>query len=508
MKRAAKRRAPRPIKFTISVLAMNGLEVTRKCIESALDNKEALEMILTDNASDDGTAAYFDKLAVSDTRITVIHNEVNQGYSAPHNHALMLAKGKFFVALNNDVEVPKAWLSEIVRPFDSNTTCAITGPSGSCCSLQAPWPSFHGSPGRNYEYVEGSCLCIPTALASEITLFAPYLHFAYAEDVDLSLRVRARGYTIHPAAFSIKHLRRFTSKNIENIKEIQQHNHKIMVERWGSYHKFRRFDLPFIVRRRGAIGDVLLTTPLISEIKRQNPQSEIFVETAAPEVFKDNPNVKEAGGPFPQYYKWATLINLDMSYENMPETNIVDAYYKTANFIGTKRRPELFFKDSDKLPIGNDSRWIAIHPGPTSWIGKNWPWERWSQFCQTLLLRGRWPLIVGTSGPALPNFLDLRGKTNFAQLAGTLTKCKAFVGVDSFPLHVAQTVGVPVVGLFGASDPRYILTPGRAESVCGVAECAGVRHRVAGQTFVDCDGACMDSITVDQVIEALNKVLS
>lgn len=486
---------------------MNGLDTTRKCLESVMASKESWELILTDNASDDGTGAYFDELVEKDQRIRVVHNSINQGYSTPHNHALTLAKGIYFICLNNDTELPKAWLTELTRPFDANTTCAITGPSGSCCSLQAPWPSFHGSPGPNYEYVEGSCLCIPTKLAREITLFAPYIKFAYAEDVDLSLRARARGYTIHPAAFTIKHLRRFTSKNIPNIQEIQRANHAVMVKRWGSYHKFRRFDLPFIIRRTGAIGDVLLTTPLIAEIKRQCPRSEIFVETKCPEVFKNNPNVAGAGGPFPQYMKWATFIDLDMAYENMPETHIVDAYFKVANFTGVRHMPEIYFTENDILPIGCDSRWIAIHPGPTTWKGKNWPWERWSQLCQTLLLNGKWPLIVGTPGPALPNFLDLRGKTNFAQLAGTLTKCSAFIGVDSFPMHVAQIVGVPAVVLFGASDPKFILGPGRAEPVCGTASCAGARHRVAGQTYVDCDGACMDSIQPTQVIAALDKIL-
>lgn len=508
--RHAKRRAPRAPKFTISVLAMNGLDTTRKCIESALASKEPLEMILTDNASDDGTAEYFDELARKDTRIRVIHNKINQGYAAPHNHALTLANGKFFIALNNDVEVPKAWLTELTRPFDANTTCAITGPSGSCCSLQAPWPSFHGSPGQNYEYVEGSCLCIPVELAREVTLFAPYLHFAYAEDVDLSLRVRARGYSIHPAAFTIKHLRQFTSKNIPNIKEIQRQNHEVMVKRWGSYHKFRRFDLPFIIRRKGAIGDVLLTTPLIAEIKKQNPRSEIFIETTCHEVFKNNPNVAGTGREFPQYAKWATYIDLDMAYENMPETHIVDAYFKVANFTGVNHKLELNFDGADvKIPVAEGSKkWIAIHPGPTTWNGKNWSWHSWEFLCQTLLMIGKWPVIVGMPGEALPNFRDIRGKTNFAELAATLSKCAAFIGVDSFPLHVAQSVGIPVVPLFGASDPRFILTEGRAEPVCGTASCAGARHRVAGQTYVDCEGDCMRTIEPMAVITALDKILS
>jgi ADP-heptose:LPS heptosyltransferase len=106
----------------------------------------------------------------------------------------------------------------------------------------------------------------------------------------------------------------------------------------------------------------------------------------------------------------------------------------------------------------------------------------------------------------LPNFKDIRGETDYQQLAAVLSKCKLFVGIDSLPLHVAQAVGTRVVGLFGASDPRYILTDGAAVPVCGTTECFGARHRVSGQTFVDCSGECMDSITVERVLEAIEKL--
>src|SRR5205823_71855 len=130
------------------------------------------EFILTDNASSDGTAEYFYELTKSDSRVRVIRNSKNQGYAEPHNFALTKANAKYFVCLNNDVEVPPEWLTELARPLDREPEAAISGASGSCCSLQAPWPSFHGSPGNYYEYVEGSCLCIPTKLARENTLFA------------------------------------------------------------------------------------------------------------------------------------------------------------------------------------------------------------------------------------------------------------------------------------------------------------------------------------------------
>lgn len=499
-------------KFTISILARNGLAMTQRCIESVLKHSRNFELLLTDNASDDGTAEYFDQLeAAYHGTIKVVHNETNLGFAEPNNQALARAKGKYLVLLNNDAEVPKNWLSLLEQPFLTDADCAITGPAGSPCSFQHPFPSFHGSAGPNLEYIEGSCLCIPTELAREVTLFAPYLYFAYGEDADLSLRMRARGRTIHQVPFKLIHHRRQTASQIDNIAEIQARNHAALMKRWGKYLEFRRFDLPFVVRRREAIGDVLLITPLIAELRRQNPRSEIYVETNHPELFRDNPAVTKAGAAFPEVYRWATLIDLDMSYENQPETNIVDAYFKTAHIVPHPDAlilPQIFPSLMDRqmaAALLGKKKWIAIHPGPTTWKGKNWPWERWEELCRELLAADWRVLLVGTRGPSLPNFMDLRGKTDFHQLTAIINRCRLFVGVDSFPMHVATSQGIPVVGLFGASDPRYILQASAQYAVRGTADCAGARHRVAGQTYVDCDGACMESITVDQVLQAIKN---
>lgn len=291
---------------------MNGIDVTRRCIESVLAGGGNYELILTDNASTDGTAQYFEEIKAPKLPVTVIHNRENKGFAEPNNYALTLALGKFFVTLNNDAEVPAGWLAKLEQPFKDFPAAAISGASGSCCSLRAPYPSFHGSPGPDLEYIEGSCLCIPTELAREVTLFAPYLQFAYSEDVDLSLRMRARGRTIHAADFKIVHHRQMTARHIPNIHEIQMANHAVMIKRWGNYLRHKKLNLPVIVKRTGAIGDVLLTTPLIAEIKRQNPQSEIFVETDFPQIFKNNPHVKEAmAGTFHNVRKWACVIDLD-----------------------------------------------------------------------------------------------------------------------------------------------------------------------------------------------------
>src|SRR5579883_3093137 len=51
-------------------------------------------------------------------------------------------------------------------------------------------------------------------------------------------------------------------------------------------------------------------------------------------------------------------------------------------------------------------------------------------------------------------------------LADVLRRCDLFIGDDSFPMHMAATVGVPVVAIFGPSNHRawgpYVAAPGAA----------------------------------------------
>ena len=49
--------------------------------------------------------------------------------------------------------------------------------------------------------------------------------------------------------------------------------------------------------------------------------------------------------------------------------------------------------------------------------------------------------------------VDLTGKTSMAELPALLSQCHVFLGNDSGAMHVAAAVGLPVVAVFGPTDP-------------------------------------------------------
>ena len=89
------------------------------------------------------------------------------------------------------------------------------------------------------------------------------------------------------------------------------------------------------------------------------------------------------------------------------------------------------------------SRLVAIHPFSGS-AKKNWPLERFTE------LAGRLGAAEFCEGPkeGTHRFTDL------CALATWLGGAAAYVGNDSGISHLAAAVGVPVVALFGPTDPR------------------------------------------------------
>jgi hypothetical protein len=87
-----------------------------------------------------------------------------------------------------------------------------------------------------------------------------------------------------------------------------------------------------LVRRRAAIGDVVMATGVVRELKnRYGKSSAIDVATDNFEVFRNNPHIRNiipADAADPGLY--SVYINLDDAYEINPENHYVDSYFYRA----------------------------------------------------------------------------------------------------------------------------------------------------------------------------------
>jgi len=106
------------------------------------------------------------------------------------------------------------------------------------------------------------------------------------------------------------------------------------------------------------------------------------------------------------------------------------------------------------------------------WSTKLWPMEYLICLIEELGLKDIRVIITGTQADqALANMLisslknakviNACGKTNINELAVLIKKCQVFISADSSPLHIASAVGTPFIALFGPTDARRHLPPGK-----------------------------------------------
>ena len=106
------------------------------------------------------------------------------------------------------------------------------------------------------------------------------------------------------------------------------------------------------------------------------------------------------------------------------------------------------------------------------WSTKLWPMEYLICLIEELGLKDIRVIITGTqedqeSANRLINSLkntkviNACGKTNINELALLIKKCQVFISADSSPLHIASAVGTPFIALFGPTDARRHLPPGK-----------------------------------------------
>ena len=107
---------------------------------------------------------------------------------------------------------------------------------------------------------------------------------------------------------------------------------------------------------------------------------------------------------------------------------------------------------------------IAIGAGASYGSAKCWPPDRFAELANRLQAQtDADAILIGTPAEAAVSSaiaagmrrppIDLTGKTSIADLPALLSQCHLFIGNDSGAMHVAAAVGLPVVAVFGPTDP-------------------------------------------------------
>jgi lipopolysaccharide heptosyltransferase II len=148
------------------------------------------------------------------------------------------------------------------------------------------------------------------------------------------------------------------------------------------------------------------------------------------------------------------------------------------------------------------------------WITKTWPQKHIARLCQDLGKKDMRVVITGTEKDSPQasllkgvvkntKLINACGKTTINQLACLIKRCAVYVSVDSSPLHIAVSMGIPFVALFGPTDPHRHLAPAKDYIVIKKDLSCSPCYKSKCKTK-----ECMELITPEEVSEAIDKLLN
>jgi ADP-heptose:LPS heptosyltransferase len=187
--------------------------------------------------------------------------------------------------------------------------------------------------------------------------------------------------------------------------------------------------------------------------------------------------------------------------------------------------PRLHLKDSDRewardfwtrkgVDREKRSKVIILHPGSGS-KKKAWPLDRFLSLAHALQdhFDSKILIVLGPAeGPEVHkafggmgsnSFIQAKGLT-LLQLASVMEGCWFFIGNDSGVSHMAAALGLPVIAIFGPTDPT-VWSP-RGEKTFVVRKGAHCSPCPA-ERFLQCkDFECLKRIEVEEVLEGLERI--
>jgi len=273
-------------KVAVIVVNYNAGSCLLDVVNAVLDSGTVGKVIIVDNGSVDRSMDKLDHLAVSQPRLTCIHNKANVGFAKACNMGISFAdESDDVLFLNPDCVVKPEALEKMLACLQSNPQTAMVGPllintdgteqAGGRRSVPTPWRSFIRAFGLSklserypklfsdfllhqqplpenvveVEAISGSCMLVRrTAIMDVGVLDEGY--FMHCEDLDWCMRFRRGKWKIMfvPDA-SVVHYKGVCSKRRPLF--VEWHKHKGMMR---FYRKFFRYQYPGILMWIVALG--------------------------------------------------------------------------------------------------------------------------------------------------------------------------------------------------------------------------------------------------------------
>ncbi len=321
-----------------------------------------------------------------------------------------------------------------------------------------------------------------------------------------------------------------------------------------------------------SLGDVLLATPFLRELKRTLPESRITfcVGEYSRSILKNNPNVDEiiscedkflVSKNIPEVLKFIfklrnkkydiifvlhrawefRFLSFFLKGKKVGIWKIKDPvseyikYLKMLKLVNLNYSldgPELFLsQDEEKYSeeffnmrgTNQNEFKIALSPGggknpKTFYPSKRWPLNKYLELVRIILdFSSAYIILVGDKSerelaqalfPLSPSrIINATLEGDLRKTAAIIKNCNLFLGCDSGLTHIASSLGVPVIALFGPTDEKIWGPPGEKSIVIRKNISCSPCYKNDGNFYPCADNICMQQITAKEVWEKCQKLL-
>lgn len=251
------------VRVSVIVVTYGNLHFTRNCLDSLqrFSGWPDLEVIVVDNASQDGTPEFLEAWRKGGESRHVILNADNRGFAAANNQGLAIATGDYLVLLNNDTYVTQGWVRGLVSHLRSDDGIGLVGPVTNNIGNEArididyrdmeemavrarEYTRLHG--GRSFDISTPAFFCVAMTRATyeKIGPLDEAFGLGFFEDDDYCRRIEQAGMRCVCAedVFIHHHLSAsFDQLRQEDRKTLFERNKRIYENKWGPWrpHVYR-----------------------------------------------------------------------------------------------------------------------------------------------------------------------------------------------------------------------------------------------------------------------------
>ena len=203
-----------------------------------------------------------------------------------------------------------------------------------------------------------------------------------------------------------------------------------------------------------------------------------------------------------------------LDYLNVVESFGIAVFDQTCQLSVPQSESNAIQRKLAENGIGQDDKFVVLNPGG-NWDLKRWPQENFAALTRNLVEQFKVRVVISGADKdqalakniaqeSKVNPVVLAGQTKFKELAALFYRAQVVISADTGPLHLASGVGTKTIALFGPTRPEITGPRGSGKRTvlhndvgCNKTPCY---HLACGQNV------CMQSITVDDVLQAFQKI--